>query len=166
MCKSNFKCLILLVLAFSFGAASALGQSGKADAEYDKYIALLRKDFRADKKELVKLNVPMTEAEAGKFWPVYEQYSTELSGVYDKRIAVIKDFSAKYEAGLTDASAAALLKQSIDNDQSISRLRQKYLPLFGKVLPGKKLALFFQLERRLGLLLDLQTASEIPLIIE
>jgi hypothetical protein len=154
-------CALVIVLGASFSSA----QAKTADAEYDKYIALLRKDFRADKKEIIKLNVPMSEAEAAKFWPVYEQYSTELAAVYDKRLTIINDFTAKYEAGLTDASAASLVKQSIDNDQSLSRLRQKYVPLFGKVLTGKKLAQFFQLERRLGLLIDLQIASEIPLVL-
>ncbi len=153
--------LLMLVL----GTALASAQAVTADAEYDKYVALLRKDFRSDKKEIIKLNVPLSQAEAAKFWPVYEQYSTELSTIYDKRIGIIKDFTAKYEAGLTDASAATLLKQSIDNDQSITRLRQKYVPLFGKVMSGKKLAQFFQLERRLGLLIDLQIASEVPLVI-
>ena len=155
----------LLVFAVQFGAVIASAQGAGAEAEYDKYIALLRKDIRAEKKEFVKLNVALTEAEAAKFWPVYEQYSAELGSIYDKRITLIKDFTAKYEAGLSDASAEALVKQAIDNDQSISKLRQKYVPIFGKVLPGKKLALFFQLERRLGLLLDLQTASELPLVL-
>jgi len=36
--------------------------------------------------------------------------------------------------------------------------------MFQKVLPGKKAALFFQLDRRIAVLLDLQLASEIPLV--
>ena len=156
---------IIFVFVVLLGAVLSSAQAVTPDVEYDKYIALLRKDFRAEKKEMIKLNVPMDDSEAAKFWPVYEQYSTELASVYDKRVVILKEFTAKYEKGLTDASAGALLRQSIDNDQSISKIRQKYVPLFGKVLPGKKLAQFFQLERRLGLLIDLQTASEIPLIL-
>jgi len=37
-------------------------------------------------------------------------------------------------------------------------------PLIAKVLPGKKSALFFQIDKRLALLIDLQLASEIPLV--
>jgi len=36
--------------------------------------------------------------------------------------------------------------------------------MFQKVLPGKKAALFFQLDRRIGVSLDLQVASQIPLV--
>jgi hypothetical protein len=44
--------------------------------------------------------------------------------------------------------------------------RQKYIPLFEKVIPGRKVALFFQIDRRLYTVLDLQVASEIPLIVD
>ena len=44
------------------------------------------------------------------------------------------------------------------------QLRLKYLPIFQKVLPGKKVARFFQVDRRIGSVIDLQIASEIPLV--
>ena len=40
----------------------------------------------------------------------------------------------------------------------------KYVPLFGKVISGKKTALFFQLDRRLVMLIDVQLASQIPMV--
>lgn len=140
-------------------------QKGSADAEYDKYVSLLRKDLRSDKKQFLALNLPLTEAEAVKFWPVYEQYAGELAKIYDARIQIVKDYAANYGT-LTDSTAATLSLRSIDNDEAVSKLRQKYVPLVGKVLPGKRAALFFQIEKRLGLLIDLQMASEIPLVVQ
>lgn len=140
-------------------------QKGSADAEYDKYVSLLRKDLRSDKKQFLALNLPLTEAEAVKFWPVYEQYAGELAKIYDARIQIVKDYAANYGT-LTDSTAATLSLRSIDNEEAVSKLRQKYVPLVGKVLPGKKAALFFQIEKRLGLLIDLQMASEIPLVVQ
>ena len=43
---------------------------------------------------------------------------------------------------------------------------QKYVPIVEKVLPGKKAALFFQIDRRLWELLDLQVASQVPLVLQ
>jgi len=43
-------------------------------------------------------------------------------------------------------------------------LRLKYIPNFEKVVSAKKTALFFQLDRRLSLIIDLQLASSIPLV--
>jgi hypothetical protein len=57
-----------------------------------------------------------------------------------------------------------LSRQIIGVDQSVAQLRMKYLPLFGKVVSGKKTALFFQLDRRLVMLIDLQLASQIPIV--
>jgi hypothetical protein len=42
-------------------------------------------------------------------------------------------------------------------------LRLKYVPVMNQILPGKKAATFFQLERRLCLMVDLQLFSQIPL---
>jgi hypothetical protein len=44
------------------------------------------------------------------------------------------------------------------------QLRLKYFPIFRKVLSGTATALFFQLDWRLGLIMDLQLASQTPLI--
>ena len=49
-------------------------------------------------------------------------------------------------------------------DQQAATLRLKYVPIFNKVVSGKKTALFFQLDRRLVMLIDLQLASQIPMV--
>ena len=47
----------------------------------------------------------------------------------------------------------------------MGQLRLKYMPIFSNVISGKKTALFFQLDRRLTMLVaDLQVASEVPLV--
>lgn len=151
--------LVLSVITLLSGTA-LFGQSEK---QYDQYIKLLRSDLRAAKKQIVAANVPLTEAEAQKFWPVYEQYSSEAAKLHDARLALVKEYAAKFDK-LTDADANGLNTRSIDIDESFTKLRQRYLPLVAKVLPGKKSALFFQIDKRLSLLIDLQLASEIPLV--
>ena len=55
-------------------------------------------------------------------------------------------------------------KQIIGIEESVAQLRLKYVPIVNKVISGKKTALFFQLDRRLTALIDLQVASEVPLV--
>jgi hypothetical protein len=43
-------------------------------------------------------------------------------------------------------------------------LRSKYVHIVRGVLPGKKAATFFQLDRRVGMMIDLQICSQIPLV--
>jgi len=45
------------------------------DAFSDQQVAMLRKDIRSMKKQLIATNLTLTESESIKFWPVYEQYS-------------------------------------------------------------------------------------------
>jgi hypothetical protein len=45
-----------------------------------------------------------------------------------------------------------------------SKLRSKYVPIVGKVLPGIKTATFFQIDRRLAMLINLGLAAELPIL--
>jgi hypothetical protein len=160
------KKLLFLPAIILFGSLlgiSASAQPANAEAQYDAYVKLMRQDLRSDKKQFMAQNLVLTDAEATKFWPIYDQYAAELSKLYDVRVALIKEYAMNYDK-LTHATAASLNQRSIDLDSSVARLRQKYVPVVGRALPGKKAALFFQLEKRIGLIIDLQLAAEIPLV--
>jgi len=43
-------------------------------------------------------------------------------------------------------------------------LRVKYLPIFSQAVPGKVVASFFQLDRYIQALIDIQLASQIPVV--
>jgi len=133
--------------------------------EVDKDIALLRRNLRAEKKKIIAANVPLTETEATKFWPVYDQYAAEIGKNNDALDSLIRDYAANQKT-LTDAQASDMLKRWSAWQISVAQTRQKYIPIVEKVLPGKKAALFFQIDRRLYLLMDIQIASEIPLVIQ
>ena len=70
---------MVLVLAFMATYSPALAQRETATGvEVETDVILLRRDLRADKKQLIALNLSLTEAEATKFWPVYDQYAAEM----------------------------------------------------------------------------------------
>jgi hypothetical protein len=163
--KIIFSCFVLL-LAFAAANSTALAQRETADGvEVEKDLALLRRDIRAEKKKLIAANVSLTETEATKFWPVYDQYVAEMTRHNDEFYSVIKDYAA-HQKTITDAQAGSMIKRWVEIQIAQAQTRQKYIPLFERVIPGKKVALFFQIDRRLYALLDLQVASQIPLIIE
>jgi hypothetical protein len=133
-----------------------------ADAMTDQQLALLRQDIRSIKKQLVAANLTLTDSEATKFWQVYEQYSAETEKVNDTRAAIIKEYSDEYGT-LTDDQADNLIRRWLDADIEQAKLRQRYVPVFRKVLPGKKAATFFQLDRRISTMIDVQLTSQLPL---
>jgi hypothetical protein len=129
----------------------------------DEDIQLLRKDIRAQRKQLIAANMTLTGAEAEKFWPIYDQYISELVSQNNKKYALIKQFVSTGGV-LTDAEADNSVQQWVSVDQSVAALRLKYIPLFRKVLSAKNEALFYQLDRRVQLMIDLQLMALIPMI--
>ena len=105
----------------------------------------------------------LTDAEATKFWPVYDRYTADLMKINDKKFALIQDY-ADHWGTMTDDQAASFLRQWLDVDISIAQLRQKYVPDMMQVLSGRKAAAFFQLDRRISMMIDLQLSSQIPLV--
>jgi hypothetical protein len=143
--------------------APATSPAASNQNNVDQDVDLLRKDVRSQKKQIIAANLQLTDAEATKFWPVYDQYTAELVKINDAKYAAIKQYATNYTT-LTDAQALDLTKQSLGVDQQVATLRLKYVPIVSKVISGKKTALFFQLDRRLVMLIDLQLASEIPMV--
>ena len=163
--KIIFSCFVLM-LAIVAANSTALAQRETANGvEVEKDLALLRRDIRAEKKKIIAANIPLTETEATKFWPVYDEYVAEMTKKNDEFFSVIKDYAANQKT-ITDAQASSMIKRWVEIQIARDQTRQKYIPLFEKVIPGKKVALFFQIDRRLYALLDLQVSTEIPLVIQ
>jgi hypothetical protein len=141
--------------------AAASSKSGQVVSDQD--IELLREDLRSQKKQLIAANLSLTDSEATKFWPVYDQYQGEYTKIGDAKLALIREYAANWGT-FTDEQALDYLKRSEEISESVIQLRKKYLPLVNQVLPGKKTATFFQLERRIELLMDVQVASLLPLV--
>lgn len=163
--KIIFSCFVLL-LALTATNSIAVAQRETANGvEVDTDLALLRRDIRAEKKQLIAANMTFTEAEATKFWPVYDQYVAEMTKHNDDFYSLIKEYAANQKT-LTDAQASSMIKRWAEIQIGQAQLRQKYIPLFEKVIPAKKVARFFQIDRRLYALLDMQVSSQVPLIVE
>jgi hypothetical protein len=170
-----------LVAAFVAGmvVATALGggmtRSGAAAAQQevtvqnvisptvtDEDITLLRKDLRAMKMQVVGQNMSLSEEEGQKFWPVYNHYVKDLQVVNNQKYALLKQYAEMW-ATMSDQDALIYVRDWLEADGQAQALRLKYVPVVSQVLPGKKAATFFQLDRRLNMMIDLQLFSQIPL---
>src|SRR5437879_1769225 len=56
-------------------AGGSSQSTAKGQADIDQNIELLRKDIRSGKKQLLAANLKLTDDQATKFWPVYDQYT-------------------------------------------------------------------------------------------
>lgn len=105
----------------------------------------------------------LTPDEATKFWPIYDQYIHETTGINDARWSLMKDYSANYEK-MTDELAADYMKKAAAIDQQLVALREKYVPMFEKVVFVQKTARWYQIDRRLDLMINLQLSAMVPMV--
>ena len=117
--------------------------------------------MRADRTALITTGMNFTDKDGAAFWPIYQQYEYERYRLDDRRAAVIKQYTQKYP-NLTDAEAKAMAEQILECDSRLAALKQKYYKKFNKVLPALTVAKFFQLERRIDLLMDMQVEASLP----
>jgi len=132
-------------------------------ASTDENIRLFRKDVRSLKKQIISANIQLTDKEAQQFWPVYDRYTSELDKIEDRKFELLQEYARDYST-ITDEQADAYIKGRAAVEESILQLRLKYMPVFRKVLSGRTAALFTQMDFRLGLVVDLQLASQVPMI--
>ena len=126
---------------------------------------LLRKDLRSKRKQLVAANLKLNDIEAAKFWPVYDQYIAELISINDKKFGLIQEYADNW-GKLTNEESLLFTRNWLDMDIATAQLRQKYVPMVAKILEGTKTATFFQLDRRIAMMMDLQVSSQMPLVQE
>ena len=156
--------LLLSSIAMQAQATQSVpGAGAQPKASIDQDIQMLREDVRAQKKQVVAANMNLTPDEATKFWPIYDQYTADVAKIGDQRVALIKEYAENY-GKMTDAEINDLMKRETAIDQQFSTLRLKYVPNFEKVVSAKKAALWYQIDRRLDLLVNLQLAASIPMV--
>ena len=143
-------------------AAKGSTADDTSHARADDFIELLRKDVRSQKKQIIAENMDLSDAEAEKFWPVYDQYAAELSRIYDTNIALLNDYAENYSS-MTGEQAETYIRKRAEVEHSIMQLRLKYMPAFRKVLSGRETALFYQLDWRLGLAIDVELVQVPPI---
>jgi len=145
------------------GNAAQAPSAAPAQSGIDRDIQMLRQDLRSKKKQTIAANLQLTDAQATKFWPVYDQYVEELTKINNEKYAVIKEYADAW-GNMKDDQALSLINRALAVEEKVAQLRIKYVPIFTKVVSGSTVATFFQIERRVQALVDLQLSAQLPLV--
>jgi hypothetical protein len=149
--------LMAVLVAFT---TPALTQEKSADT-----MELLRQKMKADKKLVVGANLELTESEAQRFWPVYEDYQRDLQKLNQRTIALIERYAADYRnKSLTDEKAKSLIDEAVSIEQAEAKLKRAYVPKLSKVLSAKKVARYMQIEGKIRAIVKYDLASAVPLV--
>ena len=155
----------LFMFTFAMLAFCPLGRAQDQKPTIDSTIAVVRANMKANRTAIVTTAMNFNEKDGAAFWPIYQQYDYERSRLDDRRAAVIKEYTQKYPR-LTDAEAKAMAEQMLDCDYRLAALKKKYYKKFNKVLPALTVTTFFQLDRRVDLMMDMQVEASLPPLTE
>jgi hypothetical protein len=147
----------MLTLLFALATTTAYAQ------DVNSFIEMLRSDVKTEKRAIITAAMEFTEQQAAAFWPVYRDYELELDKLGDARFALIKDYAENFET-MTDVKAQELTEKSLKFQQDRLKIKEKYFKKFAKVMPVPMAAKFMQLDNQMQLLIDMQIASELPLV--
>jgi Spy/CpxP family protein refolding chaperone len=152
--KTSIRTLAAAALV-SLGAAAA-AQSVKETLEVS------RQAIESQRRVLVAGSLPLTDAEADAFWPLYDAYEKERRPLDERANKLVADFLAG-AASLTDAQAKAMVEEALKIDEERLRVRRTYLGRMAKAVPARKLARFYQIDNKLDSVVRADVARQVPL---
>lgn len=126
-------------------------------------IELTRTAIRAQRADIVKQALPLTEAESKKFWPLYREYQSQLTSVNDGLVELLADYAENYN-NLSNAQAETLLDNYLKFQRQKLDLEQQYVRRFRQILSGKKVTRLFQLENKMDAVLNYDLAGTVPVV--
>ena len=135
-----------------------------AQTEYfETDIRGIRTDIREVAKEIVAQNVELTPDQAKIFWPLYDEYMAELALLGDKEVKLTEEYMLNFYL-MEEKTASNLLDEVLNLERDKQSLKAEYIRKMKKVLPAKVVGKFYQVQRRLELLIDAEKVSRIPLL--
>jgi hypothetical protein len=146
---------LLLMLAGAPVATAQVDAQGAAQ--------LTRESIESQRRMLVGGSLPLTDSEATAFWPLFDAYQRELAPVRERSARVAVEF-LNAGAQVTDERAQTMMADLLAADDQALALRKKYMKQMGRALPPRKLALYFQLERKFDAVVAYEYAQRIPLL--
>ena len=160
-------------LRLVFAAAVILGLSAAAlraaqpptGKAAEANLNVLLDAIRSNRKALVAVNLKLTDDEAAKFWPIYDRYQKEINAIGDRLVGVIQDYTANFSA-LSNDKAMKLVDDYLAVEADRVKVKRTYVEEFGKALPGRTVARFYQIENKMDAVIRYDLAATIPVVEE
>jgi Spy/CpxP family protein refolding chaperone len=121
-----------------------------------------RQAVESQRRILVAGALPLTDAEADAFWPLYDAYEKERRPLDERANKLLADFLAG-AATMTDAQAKAMVDEELNLEEARLKVRRTHFGRMVKAIPGRKVARFFQIDNKLDAAVRADVAKQIPL---
>ena len=146
--------ILSILLAFSFFASAQQNE-----------FEFVKTQFHADKKTLLMNYMMLSDSQAAKFWPIYDNYEKERSTLADKRFSNLKIYAEQYKT-MTNDQADKMMNSYFDNNAKENTIKEKYYNQMKKVLGAKTAAAWMQFEEYVGAAVRFEVLHNVPFLKE
>lgn len=135
------KIIVMGILIFGVGVMSSWVANAQDDLQSASEV------IRNQRKIYIEKIMELTLREKEAFWPLYAEYESGLSKIRGKRIELAMSI-VQNQGIFSDDEAIAMLNQKMKIDVDELKFKLSYVSKFMQVLPGRKVARFYQAENR------------------
>ena len=140
-------------------------QEPRSEDPFLQFVETLRNDLSAGKVRTIQEVMQLSVEENVKFWPIYQEFEIELFALGDDWLELVKKFAeAHVKKELDGAVADEIAKQWFELQRERLALLEAYYGILSEELSPARGAQFLQIENRVGALVDLLLASEVPFV--
>ena len=132
------------------------------EKNFRAYAMLLRSDLKDQRKQIIAELMQLNETDAASFWPIFEQYDSELTKIGDARLQLIVDYARNYES-LTDEQADSLMSKAFELESQRAALKKEYFDRMKGEISATEAMRFFLIENQIQHIIDLQISSGLPI---
>jgi len=166
--KNDMRTTLVAATAFALaiGGVPAAWAQGAAPADGTNVGAMLAQAKTPEgKKALVASSLALTDAEAKKFWPVYDAHQAALSEFNRRRLDNILAYARVWNTGkVDDAAATALAKEAIAIEKQEAAQLERTFGKLKRAVPAVKAVRYLQVEAKLRAIVRFEQAAQVPFV--
>jgi len=160
--------LLAMTLPATTTAVAGTSQDAVAQIQVDEigleqFLQLVRADVQRQRTQVIGQAMALDAEQAAIFWPIYKEYAQEVALLDDQQNQNIKNYSDNF-GHMTEAKATELANTALTIQQQRLTLRKLYFDRMAKELGAILAARFLQVDNQLSMLVNLQIASQLPLV--
>jgi outer membrane PBP1 activator LpoA protein len=153
--------LLVLALAATL-AAGPLAVAAEGPAEAND-LAALRNAVRADKRGYVESVLRLSDAEAKRFWPIYDRYQRARKAADERRTTAVVQAIGR-DRPISDAYAKTLAGELMAADEAEIKARRILQNRLMRSVSPRTAARYLQLEARVRAIEAYDVATSLPLL--
>ncbi len=152
--------IVAIFCAIALAAPRVDAQDRTADATD---LQALRDAVKSDKRAYVAKMLALTDAEAKRFWPIYDTFQRTLDETNRRRNVALESLMFR-ENRMSNLAAKRLVTELSVIDDGEAKARRTLRNRLMRALPPVKVARYLQLEDKLQAIRDYDIASAVPLV--